>query len=468
VVGADDLAAAEVGLSASVDYTIDSIGVLVADGASFFPADSGVSAAAVLADEVGSANIAEADGTTGQDTNTGTGVKTGHIQNGAISTIKLKNNAVKTAKIAGGAVTSAKIADGAVANAKLANNAVNSAKIADGTVGTADLANKAVTTIKLKNNAVKTAKIADGAVTSAKIADNSITAADLAASSVGTSEIATGAVTDAKITGPISAAKLDLTSRVAKAGDTMTGQLTVNTNVPIDTTNFTGLGFQYYPSSGEGAIMSSYNDGYASITFYTKNGSGQPVTQRMKIDRDGDVGIGTASPSSKLDVAGNIETTGNYTYSTAKTGYVNLTPKEFTPVNSATTAWNTYITWGYLADPGSEYVYAPLHLPDGALVTDFRCFYRDNTASGSLAITTYLTRKLVTSTTYDTMATASLTTSVDSTAIQQLIDTSIVNGTVNSGNYQYMAYLSWNPTVSSSSLEFHGCRIAYQVSTVSP
>jgi hypothetical protein len=58
---------------------------------------------------VKSANIKEADGTTGQKTNIGSGIKTGHIQNAAVTTAKLKANAVATAKIADGAVTDAKI-----------------------------------------------------------------------------------------------------------------------------------------------------------------------------------------------------------------------------------------------------------------------------------------------------------------------------------------------------------------------
>lgn len=46
-------------------------------------------AMALLADEVRSGNIAEADNTSGQDTNIGTGVKTGHIQNYAVTRSKL-------------------------------------------------------------------------------------------------------------------------------------------------------------------------------------------------------------------------------------------------------------------------------------------------------------------------------------------------------------------------------------------
>ena len=201
---------------------------------------------AVVADEVLSANIKEADNVTAQNTNAGSGVKTGHIQNAAVTNAKLANNAV--------------------GNLKIANNAVTSAKIADGTIATADIAN--------------------------------------------------GAVTDPKITGPIATAKLNVGTAagtvaagnhahnydgnyVNVTGDTMTGPLTLNTGT-ISTSTFTGLGLQYDGPSGEGAIMSSYNDGFGYLSFYTKSGGGSPITKRMVIDRHGNVGIGTPSPAANL------------------------------------------------------------------------------------------------------------------------------------------------------------------------
>jgi len=57
--------------------------LMVAIGGSFNGAE------ALLADEVRSGNIAEADNVSGQDTNSGTGVKTGHIQNRAVTRSKM-------------------------------------------------------------------------------------------------------------------------------------------------------------------------------------------------------------------------------------------------------------------------------------------------------------------------------------------------------------------------------------------
>lgn len=69
-------------------------------------------------DNVLSANIKEADGTSGQNTDAGSGVKTGHIQDAAVTTPKLASESVATDKIAAGAVTDAKIS-GTIATSKL-------------------------------------------------------------------------------------------------------------------------------------------------------------------------------------------------------------------------------------------------------------------------------------------------------------------------------------------------------------
>ena len=81
-------------------------------------AEAGTGPQLVLADEVLSANIKEADNTSGQGTNTGSGIKTGHIANGAATTAKLRNGAVTSAKIASGAVTDGKIT-GPISSAKI-------------------------------------------------------------------------------------------------------------------------------------------------------------------------------------------------------------------------------------------------------------------------------------------------------------------------------------------------------------
>lgn len=70
----------------------------------------GVSFGAITNDEVTSAKIREAtSGSTSQDTNSGNGIKTGHIVDTAVTTPKIANNAITGAKIAAGAVTADKL-----------------------------------------------------------------------------------------------------------------------------------------------------------------------------------------------------------------------------------------------------------------------------------------------------------------------------------------------------------------------
>jgi hypothetical protein len=77
------------------------------------------SAQAVTDDEVQSQHIQEADGTSGQDTNTGSGIKTGHIQNDAVTAQKIKNRSIAARHLRNNAVIKSKIADRAVIPSKI-------------------------------------------------------------------------------------------------------------------------------------------------------------------------------------------------------------------------------------------------------------------------------------------------------------------------------------------------------------
>jgi len=143
-----------------------------------------IGTADVADDAVTSAKIDEADGTTLQDTSTGSGVKTGHIQDDAVTADKIADGAVGALAIADGSITTVKLADGAVTSIKIAANAVTSAHIGTGVINSNDIL----------DNTITAADIATGAVTSTEILDGTITNADIGTGAVGTSEIANGSV----------------------------------------------------------------------------------------------------------------------------------------------------------------------------------------------------------------------------------------------------------------------------------
>ncbi len=76
-------------------------------------------------DQVQSAHLREADGTSGQDTNSGAGVKSNHIQDGAITAAKIANGAVTSDKFAEPVYTRAEV------NAMLADLQVQIATLQD-------------------------------------------------------------------------------------------------------------------------------------------------------------------------------------------------------------------------------------------------------------------------------------------------------------------------------------------------
>jgi hypothetical protein len=124
-------------------------------------------------------------------------------------------------------------------------------------------------------------------------AGNSFTGNGSGLTGLNASQLTSGTVPNARLAADVALTDANQTFTGTNTFSTGTGngRLTVSGYNGIDTSLFTGLGFQYYAGAGEGAIMSSYNDGYGSLGFYTKHGGGFPILKQMQIDFYGGVAI---------------------------------------------------------------------------------------------------------------------------------------------------------------------------------
>ena len=117
------------------------------------------------------------------------------------------------------------------------------------------------------------------------------------------SQLTSGTVPDARLSANVALlnANQTFTGKNVFASGGGAGRLIVsNAFTAVDTNLFTGLSLQYDSTFGEGAIMSSYNDGLAYLSFYTKQGSGYPITRQMIVDRFGGVAIDQGNSNNGL------------------------------------------------------------------------------------------------------------------------------------------------------------------------
>lgn len=185
----------------------------------------------------------------------------------------------------------------------ITTGAVTSAKIADGTVASIDIADNSITTTDVLDGTLTGTDIADGTVASADITDNSISSTDI-------------------LNGTIAAA--DLSSMGAGSNQSILWNGTAWVPYTPTTGTVSGTGTTNYMPKWTGASTLS------GTSLVYDNGT--------------NVGIGTTSPSQKLDINGNLALAGKEAINSSDSWF------RLNPSNAFTSG--TYIPGFFRADGG--------------------------------------------------------------------------------------------------------------------
>jgi hypothetical protein len=170
-----------------------------------------------------------------------------------------------------------------------------------------------------------------------------------------------------------------------------------------------------------------------------------------------------------LSVTGDVQAMGDYKFGKSRFFYLNIPPCAFQKSDELSDGWDFNIHYARVIGSDSwVHAYAPVYLPQGAVVLNVRFYYMDAT-SGDMGFSGSMWRRAndvdITS---EDMVHVSTTTSGSNIAIQYLDDFSIGVPTIDNENYTYVADVGMNPTMSTTSLRFYGCRIKYALNTMLP
>lgn len=327
-----DLAGGSVGNTQLADNSLTSAKIL--DG-TIATADLGTGC-------IGTSQLAD-DSVNGAKINDGTIMGVDLAAN-SVENMHLTNDSVTGVEIQDGSVTTADLADNAVTGANIANGTINAADMASGSVGAAQIVTGAVTSDEILDGTIAAADLGTNSVTSVKIVDSSIASADLASDSASLSKVTGGVMTisggDVGIGTTSPAMPLHVAYESLPADDGVLIQRATNfagVTPRINVRNSRGsLAAPAAVQSGDylcslsgqghnGAAANPWKYGasidVAATESWSSSGNGAALRFsttantttsnliRMTIDHDGQVGIGTSSPSATLDVAGSLRVT---------------------------------------------------------------------------------------------------------------------------------------------------------------
>lgn len=195
----------------------------------------------------------------------------------------------------------------------------------------------------------------------------------------------------------------------------------------------------------------------------------------------GDVGIGTTTPSAKLDVVGDVEVSGQITIGQA-TRFYSLSPADFNPVQGGvgvSYAGYWFPFRGLEADPlteNSEACFiAPIHLPHGSKIERMDTWVYNNYLAGPEPMEVAFWRKPLDQDNpglgVSVLATTSTLPGINHMTNLQFNDSNDIDSSIiNNQEYSYLVVIRYitGDLLSGDQKEIHGMRFEYTVDTPLP
>jgi len=224
-----------------------------------------------------------------------------------------------------GPLTSNTIANNAVTSAKIADSTIVSGDILDGTITTADVLDGTITTGDIADGTIATGDIADNAITSAKVAADTLVAEDIASNAIGSAELINNSIVDADVNAAAAIAGTKISPNFGSQTVQTTGNLAINTDKFFvnGTTGNVGVG-----TASPSSLLETYVTGGNNTLKVTTSGSSSYIP-KLSLNRYGDTAWNLSSNGTTgllIDQDGSVKMT--VQYSTGNFGIGTTSPNQ--------------------------------------------------------------------------------------------------------------------------------------------